>query len=353
LRRRRIMAKDPYKDLHAPVRQDVLMNLCRAKLTKVDYYRFLMILFKETFGKKNMKMYTGKHRGKYMPWEPSTWVENGFDKSILARIKKELLSLKIIRVFYKTNIGFNWHFDQWKVEWRVDPAVNSRLSSQQESRLSSQQELTQQSTGVDSAVNTTSPRPVTDTDLQTGKKEERRSKEGEQKKDGAKAPNGVSVSEEGKDPIYDGYCTLFNKYFLKRDKKGENFKGTLHEYRKLVDGEEVTVDEVYASLVKFKKDQERRRVDYEYYPFLKNWLKGESWVNERVPEGAVKIAGEWVTKEEMAADDLIFEDWLRMKDREDLDFPGGTEVYKKWKQIKRAFRSNYYLLDKRRQHEQA
>jgi hypothetical protein len=348
-----IMAKDPFKDLHANIRHDVLMNLCRAKLTKVDYYRFLTILFKETFGKKNMKMYAGKHRGKYMPWEPSAWVENGMRQNVVSRIKKELLDMRVIRIFYKTQIGFNWHFDQWKVEWHVASAVNrkveSRLSSQQESSTSRQVELPQQASGVAPAGNTTSPKPVTDTDLQTVKKEKGIKRD----RDGAKAPNGVSVSEEGKDPIYDGYCTLFNKYFLKRDKKGENFKGTLHEYRKLVDGEEVTVDEVYASLVKFKKDQERRKVDYEYYPFLKNWLKGESWVTERVPEGAIRISGEWVTKEEIAEYDLVFEDWLRLKDREDLHFPGGTEIYKKWKQIERDFRSNYYLQDKRRQHEQA
>jgi hypothetical protein len=51
----------------------------------------------------------------------------------------------------------------------------------------------------------------------------------------------------------------------------------------MVDGVNVTFDEVYEALVKFKMTQERLGVSYDYYPFLKTWLKNEEWLGERGP----------------------------------------------------------------------
>jgi hypothetical protein len=282
------MAKKTYKDPHTQIRNDVLVNLCRAKLKRTDYYRFLMILFRETFGRKNMK---GTARGKFMNWEPSIWIDHGMTKYVVAKVKKELLSLRVIRR-QKGQVGFNWHYHQWKVEWHVAPADNSYTSVQQKSCTSVQQKLHEHTTEVVPADNKTGDSPADSTDAQSIKKERKKEKEKELEKDGAKAPHGVSLKEEKSDPIFDGFATLWNKYFKNRAKTTENFKSALHEYRKLVDGEKVTVDEVYDALARFKLVQERHRIDYEYYPMLKNWIKREEWVGH-VPS---QVGQYWIDK---------------------------------------------------------
>jgi hypothetical protein len=107
---------------------EVPENLSRAKLTR-DQLRFVLVLIRETIGRKNQ--FPGGHRAKRMPWEPQAFVANGIDQKSLYRLKNQLLSLRVIRSF-EGQIGFNWHFDQWKCGWYVPLSSGSSTAPQRQ-----------------------------------------------------------------------------------------------------------------------------------------------------------------------------------------------------------------------------
>ena len=152
------MAKKTYKIPHTQIANAVLLNLARVKLTKVAYYRFLMILFRETFGRKRQQ---GHELGKYMEWTTKPFMENGIERNEVSRVKRELLALKVIRK-KQGKVGFNWHFNQWKTEWHVGSAAY---------RPTSLQEQAQQPIPVGSAAYKTGSKPATGEDSQLVKKQ--------------------------------------------------------------------------------------------------------------------------------------------------------------------------------------
>lgn len=318
------MAKKTYTDPHTQIRNDVLEVLACSNLSGREF-AFLMLLMRETFGRKNQDL---PARGKMMPWDSALFTAGmGFNHSGQAgRIKAGLLRQRVIREWQPDAakalngpteycIGFNWNYNQWRCGFTksIDDILEikerysklSKKNNRGNKGVASKDKTRKQGRCLketpalpegNKGVAPTGDKPVPDTDLQSLKKE----RKGKKDRKGAKAPNGVSVTEEKKDPIYDGYCNLWNKYFAEgRDKRGENFKTTMAEYTRLVDGTEVTVDEVYDSLVKFKKGLEREYRPLHLYPYLKTWLSEERWLEERKEKVVLYIHSEPYTQEEL------------------------------------------------------
>lgn len=257
------MAKKTYTDPHSQIRNDVLLNLARVKFKKVNYYKFLMVLFAETFGKKNMRMYTGKARGKYMPWEPSIWIANDFTKQKAGDIKKELLSLRVIRTFRKTNIGFNWHFDQWKVEWGVPPVEYSTPTEVLESTPTEVLEYPQEGTKV--------PPPGYDTPSTLGDS----------------APRGtVKKEEKKKETVQASFDALWIVWREKIPNKDEAHRSSkekaLEQYTVLVNLKGIAAEEICQKLSHWlldvmpdKREAARQRGvhTHQFIPTLQSWLQ--------------------------------------------------------------------------------
>jgi hypothetical protein len=165
-------AKNSYKpkEGYTQIRNDVLDNLARVNLKKRDYYRFIMVLIRESFGKKNMP---GRN-GKYIPWEPKAFVAYGIRANKLSTLKAELLSMRVIRTFYKTQIGFNWHFDQWKVEWYLPPVGKPTPTGVKDTTPTGVEDYPQQGKELPPPGKEISSKAVTGTDLQTLKKEKKK-----------------------------------------------------------------------------------------------------------------------------------------------------------------------------------
>jgi len=293
------VAKAKYKIPHTQIANAVLRNLCRVNLTKRDYYRFLNALFYYTFGQKNRQ--TGKERGKWMEWEPALFVKEGMDKAIVSRCKNELLALRVIRS-NGGRIGFNWHFKHWKTEWyepylelthqstneppedgeeltqrsTVDPAINSS------SCLSDQQLLTQRSTVVDPAINSTARIPCIDAGLQSRNK-------------GNKEIN--TTLPKKCSHFFDDFWKAFPHYSVNRSRKQESFS----LFQEILDkgiSPQLVMDALYSYITSLKLPTElypladpRRREQCKYVKGAQVWLREQlklADIRENELEGKLK-----------------------------------------------------------------
>ncbi len=154
------------KDPHIQLFHEVIEGIAYAKLKPTEW-QFIMVLWRLTYGRKNMK----SQDGQWTPWINAEFHRRtGLAREVISRLKVSLLKKRVIKQ-RKGMIGFNKHFDKWtKQSILTKPSVLTKQSIDQ----ADHKVLTKQTTTIDQTVNTNAPQVKTSEEVQLLKKERKK-----------------------------------------------------------------------------------------------------------------------------------------------------------------------------------
>ncbi len=153
------------KDPHIQLFHEVIEGIAYAKLKPTEW-QFIMVLWRLTYGRKNMK----SQDGQWTPWINAEFHRRtGLKRQHISRIKDSLMKKKVVKM-RKGMIGFNKHFKQWDKECYLDRLYVTRTGI----TSSGNRVLPKQVTTVTSPGNTNAPQVKTSEEVQRLKKERKK-----------------------------------------------------------------------------------------------------------------------------------------------------------------------------------
>jgi hypothetical protein len=235
------------KDPHIQLFHEVIEGMAFAKLKPTEW-QFIMVLWRLTYGRKNMK----GQDGQWTPWVNAEFHRRtGLAREVISRTKANLLKKRVIKK-KKGMIGFNKHFDKWT---KQSILTKQSVLTKQSIDRSDHKLLTEQSTTIDQTVNKKAPKVKSSEEVQRLKKERKK-----------------EIYNES------GYSKEFLVFWERYPKKNDNKKAAMKAWEKhFTKNQSFTLEEILAVLEVDIKGVFKDASENKYLPGAGPWLNRERW----------------------------------------------------------------------------